>query len=176
MKDFLQAIKKFLKIALIVALVLFVGIGLYTAFDNHKDKVARTVDKEIGFKCLVSNDKKNIRFILGSSPVTRKTEIYYDKGYIVGYEKSDINDTKEAKLQNLEIIERTVDYIYINAGKITNFKLNRKNLELSLLSVKSIEYKDYTVDTLMECTEVEPKEIRDFVKEVNAEANATNKV
>ena len=176
MNKLLEAIKKFLKIALIVVLVFFGGIALYTGFDNYKDKVARTVDEEIGFKCLVEEKDKNIRFILSSTPNSRNTETYYAKGSFIGYAESEINETVEAKLIDAKIQERTVDYIYLNAG-VSNFKLNRKNLELSSLSFNgTFKDKDYTVKQVYQCAEVEPQEIRDVVKNKNAEANSTNKV
>ena len=52
--------------------------------------------KEIGLLCQNPEDKdKYIRVILASSPKSRATNRYYDLGYVLGYEESEINDTKE---------------------------------------------------------------------------------
>lgn len=177
MKDFLQKLKKFLKIAVIVVIVIFVAVGLVTAFDNHQRKVANTIDEEIGFRCNVEGETGYIRFILASTPNSRETGGYFVGGYIVRVQKSEIDDTYLTILSDIKIRERNIDYIYLSNGPDDNLKLNRKNLVLSLLDFKGLyEDKDYEVLEDLQCEEIKAQQIRDHVKETNAKAEAANKI
>lgn len=168
--------KKLVKIILIILLIVISISGLVTAYTYYSDKSYATIDEEVAFKCKILNDEKHLRIILSSSPKSRATSSYYDTGFIIGYEKSKINETQEAKFKILNIYKRTVDFIYFNSYDSGSFKLNRKNLEFSVIEQSHIDINDYIIKTVSECTEVTPKEIKDFVDEINKEANKTNKV
>ena len=177
MKDFFESIKKLLKIIVVLALVVIGISGLYVGYNYYSDKVENTIDEEIGLMCQSPKDEeKYIRIILASSPKSRATSKYYDLGYVLGYEQSEIDDTKEALLQPLHIDKRTIDYVYADALFGLSVKLNRKTLELSIIEKSHVDTGKYKVAQVNQCVEVDPQVVRDKVVQVNTEAKQSNKL
>ena len=175
MKDFLQKLKKFLKIALIVVIVIFVAVGLITAFDNHQRKFANTIDEEIGFVCDGIEEDKYMRFILASTPNSRDTAKFYASAYVLLVEKSEESETAYARLVPWTIKERTIDFIHIeNSLANVKFKLNRKTFDLDIYTRENGIYLPEPIPT--KCEQIEPQDIKDKVKETNAKADAENKI
>ena len=142
MKDFLQKLKKFLKIAVIVVLVIVASLALYGAYDYQQRQVANTVDQEIGFKCDVDNTKRTVQFILISTPNSRDRDGFYTGALVPQYESSTESDTTNAKLVFWQLRQKTIDFIVLqSANDNGTFRLNRKTFEL-LISTE-IRASDY---------------------------------
>ena len=68
MKDFLESIKKLLKIILIIALVIVALVSVIGGYNYYSDKIENTIDEEIGLLCDSPERQGYIRMILSSTP------------------------------------------------------------------------------------------------------------
>mgnify|MGYP006111661441 FL=1 len=178
MKEFIQLLKKFLKIALIIILAFFVIGFAVSKYMEYKEQKQFIADEEFGFRCSNENQsEKYISLILESTPSSRPTANYYSMGYVVGGENSSLNETALLVLQPFIITERTIDYIYLK-GMFTlqELKLNRKTLDLQQIRKDDGILNPEIVMATNQCKEVPVKDIKDFVDRKNKEAKATNKI
>ena len=176
MKDFLQKLKKFLKVAVIVVLVIVASLALYGAYDYQQRQVANTVDQEIAFKCDGEDLEGTLQFILTSTPKSRDTAKFYRNALVAQYEHSEETKTSSAKLITWLIQERSVDFIIMENYLVNSkFSLNRKTFEI-LIFTRSKVATPYNDPIPAQCEQIEPQEIKDSVKESNEKADALNKI
>ena len=171
MNKFLNFLKVFFKWTAIVVVILLVISFFAAQYTDYQYKIANTVDEEIGLVCDTLDDEGAYRFILQSTPNSKKYSNYWENIKIVYGEQSEINEDKyQTWFVNADKVHRTLDYVVAVDRELT-MKFNRENFSLSLYdNGKDPEAFLRTVP----CEVEDADSIRDFVNKKNEDGDIPN--
>jgi hypothetical protein len=164
-------LKKFLKWTAIVVVILMVIAFFSARYSDYKYQIANTVDEEMGLFCSPIFGEGAYRYILQSTPNSRKYSKYWENIKIVKGEQSELDENKyQVWFVNADNVYRTLDYVVAVDRELT-MKFNRQNFSLSMYdNTKDPEVFIGTVP----CEVEDADSIRDFVKKKNEDGNILN--
>lgn len=121
--------------------------------------------------CDILNEEGAYRFILQSTPNSKKYSNYWENIKIVYGEQSETNEDKyQTWFVNAENVYRTLDYVVAVDRELT-MKFNRQNFSLSIYD--NTKDPEVFVETVP-CEVEDADSIRDFVNKVNEDGNILN--
>lgn len=171
MQRLLNFLKKFFKWTIFLAVALLGILFLIAKYNDHKYLIANSIDEEIGLVCDTVDGKGSYRFILQSTPNSRKYSKYWENIKIVYGEQSELDENKyQVWFGNADNVYRTLDYVVAVDRELT-IKFNRENFSLSLYD--NTKDPEIFIATLP-CEVEDANSIRDFVNKKNEDGNIPN--
>ena len=171
MSRFLNFLKKFFKWTVIAVVILMIIAFFSARYSDYKYQIANTVDEEIGLVCDTVDGEGSYRYILQSTPNSRKYSKYWENIKIVYGEQSELDENKyQVWFVNADNVYRTLDYV-VAADRELTIKFNRENFSLSLYD--NTKDPEMFIATLP-CEVEDANSIRDFVNKKNEDGNIPN--